>query len=209
MLNAVPWLLASYLLGAIPTCYLVGRVFKGIDLREHGSRNLGATNLYRTLGWRYAVQVGLFDVAKGAVPVLLFGPKAPEVPYFPIWCGLAAIVGHVYSVFVRFKGGKGVATAAGMVIALAPFAFPVVLVAWAVVVWLTGYVSLGSIVAAALFPVADWLLHPARRSPVMLGIDLALAGFIIWKHRANIQRLLAGTENRFGTRGRKPQAPAA
>jgi acyl phosphate:glycerol-3-phosphate acyltransferase len=203
------WLLASYLLGAIPTSYLVGRIFKGIDLREQGSRNLGATNLYRTLGWRYAVPVGVFDVAKGAIPVLLFGPRAPEVPYFPIWCGLLAVVGHVYSVFVRFRGGKGVATAAGMVIGLAPLAFPVVLVVWALIVWLTGYVSLGSIIAALLFPVADWLLHPARRSPVMLAVDIALAGFLIWKHRANIQRLLAGTENRFGSRGRKPEGPAA
>jgi acyl phosphate:glycerol-3-phosphate acyltransferase len=209
MLRAFFWLAASYLLGAIPTSYLVGRWFRGIDLREHGSRNLGATNLYRTLGWKYAVPVGLFDVAKGAIPVLAFGPQLPEVPYFPIWCGILAVVGHVFSVFVRFRGGKGVATAAGMVIGLAPLAFPVVLVAWAVVVWLTGYVSLGSIVAAALFPAADWLLHPARRSPVALGIDLALAGFIIWKHRANIQRLLAGTENRFGRRGRKPSVPPA
>lgn len=205
---ALFWLLASYLLGAIPTSYVVGRLFKGIDLREHGSRNLGATNLYRTLGWRYALPVGLFDVAKGAIPVLLFGPRAPWVPYFPIWCGVIAVVGHAFSVFVGFKGGKGVATAAGMVIGLAPLAFPVVLVVWALVVWLTGYVSLGSIVAAALFPVADWALHPARRSPVTLAIDLALAGFLIWKHRGNIQRLLAGTENRFGRRGRKPQAPA-
>jgi glycerol-3-phosphate acyltransferase PlsY len=206
---AALWLAASYLLGAIPTSYLVGRWFKGIDLRQHGSRNLGATNLYRTLGWRYAVPAGLFDVAKGALPVLAFGPQAPAVPYFPIWCGLMAVIGHVFSVFVGFKGGKGVATAAGMVIGLAPLAFPVVLVVWAMVVWLTGYVSLGSILAAALFPVADWLLHPGRRSPVTLAIDLALACFIIWKHRANIQRLLAGTESRFGGRGRKPQAPAA
>ncbi|MFN8650918.1 MAG: glycerol-3-phosphate 1-O-acyltransferase PlsY [Gemmatimonadales bacterium] len=209
MSTAWVWLLASYLLGAIPTSYLVGRLFKGIDLREHGSRNLGATNLYRTLGWRYAIPVGLFDVAKGAVPVLVFGPRGPEVPYFPIWCGLLAVLGHVYSVFVRFKGGKGVATAAGMVIGLAPLAFPVVLIAWGLIVWLTGYVSVGSIAAAVLFPVADYLLHPARRGPVTLVIDLALAGFIIWKHRANIQRLLAGTENRFGTRGRKTQAPPA
>ncbi len=202
------WLVASYLLGAIPTSYLVGRLFKGIDLREHGSRNLGATNLYRTLGWRYAIPVGLFDVAKGAIPVLAFGPQVTEVPYFPVWCGVMAVVGHVYSVFVRFKGGKGVATAAGMLIGLAPLAVLAVLVAWILVVWLSGYVSLGSIVAAALLPLADWLLQPARRSPVTLAIDLALAGFIIWKHRANIQRLLAGTENRFGKRGQKPQAPA-
>ncbi len=198
---ALLWLAASYLIGAIPTSYLVGKWFRGIDLREHGSRNLGATNLYRTLGWKFAIPVGVFDVMKGAVPVLLFGPKAPEIPYFPIWCGVVAVVGHVFSVFVGFKGGKGVATAAGMVIGLAPLAFPVVLGIWMLIVWLTGYVSLGSIFAALAFPPADWLLHPARRSAVTLIFDIALAAFIIWKHRQNIQRLLAGTENRFGKRG--------
>lgn len=208
MAQAMLWLLASYFVGAIPTSYLVGRWARGIDLREHGSKNLGATNVYRTLGWKFAIPVGLFDVAKGAVPVLLFGPRAPEVPYFPVWCGVAAIIGHVFSIFVRFKGGKGVATAAGMILALAPLAFPVVLVIWGIVVWGTGYVSLGSIIAAAVFPLADWWLHPGRRAPVTLVIDILLAGFIIWKHRVNIQRLLAGTENRFGKRGKPPVTPA-
>lgn len=203
MLDAIGWLLASYLLGAIPASYLAARL-AGVDLRAVGSGNLGATNLYRVLGWAYAVPAGLFDVAKGAVPVLLFGPRLPGIPYFPVWCGLTAVVGHVFSVFVRFRGGKGVATAAGMVIALAPLAFPVVLAVWALVVWLTGYVSLGSIIAALLFPAADWLLHPARRSPFSLAVDLGLAGFIVWKHRANIRRLLAGTESRFGRRAAAP-----
>lgn len=210
MLQALGWLFASYLLGAIPTSYLVGKWFRGIDLREHGSRNLGATNLYRVMGWRYALPAGLFDVAKGAVPVLLFGPHGGGIPYFPVWCGVMAVLGHVFSVFVRFRGGKGVATAAGMVIALAPLAFPVILVVWVVVVWLSGYVSLGSIVAASLFPLADYLLHPARRSAVTLAMDIGLAAFIVWKHRANIQRLLAGTENRFGKRGSsRPAVPPA
>ncbi len=207
---ALLWLAASYLIGAIPTSYLVGKWFRGIDLREHGSRNLGATNLYRTLGWKYAIPVGAFDVLKGTLPVLLFGPKAPEVPYFPIWCGVVAVIGHVFSIFVGFKGGKGVATAAGMIIGLAPLAFPVVLAVWVLVVWLTGYVSLGSILAALSFPPADWLLHPARRSALTVTFDVALAAFIIWKHRQNIQRLLAGTENRFGKRGStKTAAPTA
>jgi glycerol-3-phosphate acyltransferase PlsY len=210
MLQALPWLIASYLVGAIPTSFLVGKWFRGIDLREHGSRNLGATNLYRVLGWRFAIPVGLFDVAKGAVPVLLFGPQAPEVPYFPVWCGALAVAGHTFSVFVGFRGGKGVATAAGMLIALAPLALAAVVAVWVGVVWLTGYVSLGSIIGAGLFPLADYALHPGRRSPVTLVIDLGLAAFIIWKHRANIKRLLAGTENRFGKRGSaKPAAPSA
>jgi acyl phosphate:glycerol-3-phosphate acyltransferase len=201
------WLLASYLIGAIPTSYLVGKVFRGIDLREYGSRNLGATNLYRTLGWKFAIPVGLFDVAKGAVPVLAFGGLAPpSIPQFPVLCGVSAVMGHVFSIFVGFKGGKGVATAAGMVMALAPLAFLVVLAVWLAVVRLTGYASLASVAAAGLFPLADYLLDPARRSISSLALDAGLALFIIWKHRSNIQRLLRGTENRFG-RGRTAPAP--
>lgn len=198
---AIGLLLASYLLGAIPTSYLAARVIAGIDLRERGSRNLGATNLYRTLGWKYAVPVGLFDIAKGAVPVWAFGPAIPGLAVFPTLCGAMAVVGHVYSVFVGFKGGKGVATAAGMLIGLAPAALGVVGVVWLLLVWLTGYVSLGSVVAAAILPVADYLLSPARRTPDAMGFDIAVVGFIIWKHRSNIRRLLDGTENRFGRRG--------
>ena len=195
------WLLASYLLGAIPTSYLVGRIFRGIDLRQHGSRNLGATNLYRIMGWKYAVPVGLVDVAKGVVPVVLFGRMIPAVPLFPVYCGVAAVLGHVFSIFVGFKGGKGVATAAGVVLGLAPFALLAVVAVWVVVVKLSGYVSLGSVLASALFPVAAVLLNPNRPEP--LWFDIALALFLVVKHRGNIQRLIDGTENRFGaSRGR-------
>jgi glycerol-3-phosphate acyltransferase PlsY len=203
---ALGWLAASYFVGAIPTSYLVARA-RGIDLREQGSRNLGATNLYRVLGWRYALPVGAFDVAKGAVPVWFFGPRIPDWSIFPMLCGAMAVVGHVFSIFAGFRGGKGVATAAGVVIGLAPYAFLVVLVIWALLVRLTGYVSLGSVVAALVFPAADWLLQPARRSATTLGIDLALVAFIVWKHRANLQRLVKGTEYRFG-KGRDTRAAA-
>jgi glycerol-3-phosphate acyltransferase PlsY len=192
------WLGAAYLMGAIPTSYIVGKLFRGIDLRQVGSRNLGATNLYRTMGWKYAVPVGLFDVAKGAVPVAIFGAQVPSVALFPVYCGVAAVIGHVFSIFVGFKGGKGVATAAGVVLGLAPYALLAVTVVWALVVWLTGYVSLGSVIAASLFPVGATLLHPGRPEP--LWFDIALAGFLVFKHRSNIQRLLKGTENRFGSR---------
>jgi glycerol-3-phosphate acyltransferase PlsY len=192
-------LVASYLVGAIPTSYLVGRLFKGIDLREHGSKNLGATNLYRVLGWRYAVPVGLFDMAKGAVPVLLFAPRVSSSELFALLCGVTAVVGHVFSAFVRFKGGKGVATAAGVMLGLAPAALGVALLVWLVLVYLTGYVSLGSIAAAAVFPLAVLLLERPTRAEI-LWIDVALAAGIVWLHRANIRRLLNGTENRFGRR---------
>lgn len=202
-------LLASYLIGAVPTSYLAGRWFRGIDLREHGSRNLGATNLYRVMGWRFAVPVALVDVAKGAVPVLLLGQDATSWPYFPTLCGIAAMVGHTLSPFVAFKGGKGVATAAGMFLALAPGAVAIAAVVWLVLVRLTGYVSVGSIASAAAFPLADFVLHPARRTLPDLGLDVAIAGFIVWKHRSNIQRLMAGTENRFGKRATPRPAPPA
>ena len=205
MMAAIGWLVLSYLVGSIPTSYVIGRLVKGVDLREQGSRNLGATNLYRLLGWRFAVPVALFDAAKGAVPVWVFGPRVPELPLLPLWCGVAAVVGHVFSVFMRFKGGKGVATASGVVLALAPWALLVALVVWAATVRLTGYVSLASVLSAALFPPAAYFLERSR-GPV-LGVEIALAAFIIWKHRSNLQRLAAGTENRFGRHG-KPASPA-
>jgi acyl phosphate:glycerol-3-phosphate acyltransferase len=194
---ALPWLIASYLLGAVPTSYLAARLFRGIDLREHGSRNLGATNLYRVLGWRYAVPVGLLDAAKGLVAVLVFAPRVSSSELFALICGLVAVVGHVFSVFVGFKGGKGVATAAGVMLGLTPAALGVAVLVWAALVYLTGYVSVGSIVAAAIFPLAVYLLEPPDQ-PAMLWLDIAVAAAIVWFHRANIQRLFKGTENRFG-----------
>ena len=194
---ALPWLIASYLLGAVPTSYLAARLFRGIDLREHGSRNLGATNLYRVLGWRYAVPVGLLDAAKGLVPVLVFAPRVSSSELFALICGLVAVVGHVFSVFVGFKGGKGVATAAGVMLGLTPAALGVAVLVWAALVYLTGYVSVGSIVAATIFPLAVYLLEPPDQ-PAMLWLDIAVAAAIVWFHRGNIQRLFKGTENRFG-----------
>jgi glycerol-3-phosphate acyltransferase PlsY len=194
---AAPWLLASYLLGAIPTSYLAGRLFRGIDLRQHGSRNLGATNLYRVLGWRYAVPVGLLDAAKGFIPVVAFAPRVSSSDLFALICGLTAVLGHAFSVFVRFKGGKGVATAAGVMLGLAPVALAVATAVWVALVFTTGYVSLGSIAAAAVFPLAV-LLFDRPAEPGMLWLDVAVAAAIIWFHRGNIQRLLKGTENRFG-----------
>jgi glycerol-3-phosphate acyltransferase PlsY len=124
-----------------------------------------------------------------------------------VYCGVAAVLGHVFSVFVGFKGGKGVATAAGMILALAPLALLAVTAVWVLTVWLTGYVSLGSVLGAVLFPVAAELLHPGRPEP--LWFDVLLAAFLVVKHRSNIRRLLAGTENRFGSRGRPAQTASS
>lgn len=196
-------LLASYFIGAIPNSYLAGKLFKGIDLREHGSGNLGATNVWRTLGPKFAIPVGILDSAKGAIPVLFIAPLAADAKLFALACGIMAVLGHVFSVFVGFKGGKGVATAAGVMLGLTPLAVVVTTAVWLVILWTTGYSSLGSIVAAAILPLAAWLLHPADRDLVWVQALVALA--IIWFHRSNIRRLLAGTESRFGKRHR--QAP--
>jgi glycerol-3-phosphate acyltransferase PlsY len=196
MTVVLPWFLAAYLLGAIPTSYLVVRLVRGEDLRKLGSGNLGATNLHRVLGWRYAVPVALFDMAKGAVPVMVFGPRAGSGELTPLLLGATAMVGHVFSVFVGFKGGKGVATGAGVVLGLAPWAFLAAFAAWALLVGTTGYVSLGSIVAALVLPPAVYLLHPERRH--LIWFFGALAALVVLLHRANLRRLRAGTESRFG-----------
>ena len=195
-------LLAAYILGATPTSYVAGRLGRGIDLREHGSKNLGATNVYRILGWKYAIPVALIDIAKGMIPVLLFpklaGPDAPR--WLPLALGGAAVLGHMFSPYVRFKGGKGVATAAGMFLALAPLALLIAIAVWGLCLWLTGYVSLSSIVAVLSVPVTVRLLQP-EDMPVFWAA-IALVVLIVFAHRRNIARLIAGTESRFRTRGK-------
>lgn len=197
--SAVPWFALAYLLGAFPTSYVAGKLVRGIDLREHGSRNLGATNVYRVLGWKVAIPVALVDISKGTVPVLLFAPRVGDSPVVALLVGVTAMLGHVYSVFVGFKGGKGVATAAGVMLGLTPWAIAVCFAVWATTVALTGYVSLGSMLGAAVLAPAAWILYPSMRQ--LVWFDLLVAAAIIWFHRANIRRLLAGTENRFGRRG--------
>ena len=196
------WLLASYLLGATPTAYLAGRLARGIDLREHGSRNLGATNVYRVLGWAWAIPVALIDIAKGAIPVMLFVRWAATEPWLAIAVGIAAVLGHMFSPYVGFKGGKGVATAAGMFVALAPLAVVIAVPIWGMCLWLTGYVSLSSIIAATTFPLVVRVTRPDAAAT--LWASVALAALIVFTHRGNIRRLVAGTENRFRTRKNLP-----
>jgi glycerol-3-phosphate acyltransferase PlsY len=195
-LNAILAILAAYLLGATPTSYLAGKLGRGIDLREHGSKNLGATNVYRILGWKYAIPVALVDIAKGAVPVLLAG--ASPYAWLAVAVGGAAVLGHMFSPYVSFKGGKGVATAAGMFLALAPLAVLIAIPIWCVCLWLTGYVSLSSIIAVLSVPLSVALLQPGE--PYVWWASVALVALIIFAHRQNIARLITGTENRFRTR---------
>ena len=195
-MTAWPWFVASYLLGSLPTSWIVVKLVKGQDLRSLGSGNLGATNLYRQLGWRWAIPAAMIDVAKGTIPVLVFGPRAGGGDLMALALGVTAVFGHVFSLFVNFKGGKGVATGAGVLLGLAPWAALVAMVIWAIIVKLTGYVSLGSIVAAAVLVPALWFIYPDKHD-LVLPFAL-LAAMIILLHRANIQRLLKGTEHRFG-----------
>lgn len=198
-LSTVLAIIAAYLLGAMPTSYIAGKLGRGIDLREHGSKNLGATNVYRILGWKYAIPVALFDIAKGVIPVLLF-PRwlGSSDAWLPVVLGGAAVLGHMYSPYVTFKGGKGVATAAGMFLALAPVAVLIALVVWAVCLWLTGYVSLSSIIAVGSVPLWVALLQPG--ASYVFWASLFLVPLIVFAHRRNIARLFAGTENRFRTK---------
>ncbi|HEX9690722.1 MAG TPA: glycerol-3-phosphate 1-O-acyltransferase PlsY [Gemmatimonadales bacterium] len=188
------WIVGAYLVGAIPASFLAARLGAGLDLREHGSKNLGATNVYRVLGWRFAIPVALFDVSKGLGPVALARSQFDQL-WLPVVIGLSAVIGHVFSVFVRFKGGKGVATASGVVLGLAPLALLGAAGVWGVTLTLSGFVSLSSMVAALSFPLLVWLIYPTADTTLLLGVGLAL--FILFTHRSNIRRLIDGTENRF------------
>src|SRR5665647_269386 len=186
-------LLIAYLAGSIPFAYLAGRLFKGIDLREHGSGNLGATNVFRVMGWKIASVVMLLDMAKGALPVLLLPPRfAPSQPVlWAIAFGVAAIVGHVKPVFLLWKGGgKGVATAGGVFLALAPIPSLISIAVWALVLYLSGYVSLASLASAVTLTVAVTIMYGVT-SPIAIACAV-ITVFVFWTHRANIGRLRRG-----------------
>lgn len=196
-MSAIISLVASYLLGATPTSYLAGRWARGIDLRREGSGNLGATNAFRVLGWKLALPVLIFDLLKGWVPAYLFPGWAGVASEWALAFGAAAIVGHVFSIYMRFRGGKGVATSAGVFLAVAPLAALAGVVVWGTLVAGTRIVSLASIVAALVVPLVVWTL---QGSGAVLWLSIGLAAFVVYAHRANIRRLLSGTEHRFGSR---------
>ena len=189
----------GYILGSIPFAYLAGRLTRGIDLREHGSGNLGATNVYRTLGWKVAAVVFLLDVLKGAGPVwmVLRIGHGPHLLAWAIGAGVAAIAGHAKPIFLLWRGGgKGVATATGVFLALAPVPTLIAVATWLAVVAASGYVSLGSLTAAVALPLAIAAIVGIHAT--IFPVSLALALFVFWSHRANISRLRRGEEHRFG-----------
>jgi glycerol-3-phosphate acyltransferase PlsY len=199
MIHPAVLVVLAYLVGSIPAAYLAGKLTRGIDLREHGSGNLGATNVYRVLGGRTAIIVFLADVLKGAIPVLVF-PGITDAARPDLWAvayALAAIAGHVRSIFLLWRGGgKGVATAAGAFMSLAPLPSLVALAIFVVVLLAWGYVSLGSLSAATVLPIVI-ALREGVHSP-LFAVSAVVAVFVFWTHRANIGRLRRGEEPRFG-----------
>ena len=196
------WLVAvvaAYLLGSIPWAYLAGKGLKGIDLRQRGSGNLGATNVYRTLGAPAAVAVLALDALKGfaAVAWLPSFIAGASDPGWRIACGVAAIVGHVRPAFLLWKGGgKGVATAAGVFAALAPIPLLIAILAFGLVLLATRYISLSSLTGAVALSVAMGVQR-GLRDP-LFGVALVISVFVFWTHRSNIVRLRQGAEPRFG-----------
>jgi len=199
-------LFGSYIVGSFPTSIIMGRLTKGIDIREHGSGNAGGTNVFRVLGWKPALVVVLVDVFKGWLPASYFAKSifemttVPDLGLLQILCGFCAVLGHTYTIFAGFKGGKGVGTLGGMLIAMFPVAVPLCILAFAITLIFTGFVSVGSIVASASLPLFLLILpvfgiEPAELS--LLVFSLLVPFFVIYTHRSNITRLRDGEENRF------------
>ena len=187
----------AYGAGATPTSLWLGRAVYGVDLRTKGSRNLGGTNTFRVLGWRAALPVILVDIGKGWLPVWYF-PQIQPATSPSTWAlayGGAAVLGHVFSFWVGFKGGKGIATSGGVLLGLAPVAVAVCLGVWLGVVFLTRIVSVASLSAALTLPAALYLLP--REGTAMLWFSGALSVLVVWSHRSNIERLLKGEEGSF------------
>lgn len=192
MINSLLWIVGAYLLGSIPTGLLLGKLY-GIDVRNEGSGNIGATNLYRTVGRKVGIMTLVGDCLKGLLPVLLAWKLGLLEP-MQAWIGLAAFCGHVFSVFLLFKGGKGVATALGVYLALAPLAVLGALGVFILLVAIWRYISLGSIAAAAVMPL---IIFFRPHSTELLIATTLISAVVIIKHHTNISRLFPGTESKF------------
>ena len=199
---ALPAVLLAYIAGSIPSAVWAGKLFHGIDVREHGSGNAGATNTVRVLGWKTGIPVLIFDLFKGWMAAMLpqFLKAADSgtemMMALQIACGMAAILGHIFPLFAGFRGGKGVATTFGVLLALQPWLTLICAGIFLVVLFISGYVSLGSMTAAVMFPV---LLMTAFDTPSLLFriFSVLVAIAIVVTHKKNIKRLLRGEENRF------------
>ena len=205
MVTLVVLVIGSYLLGSIPFGYLAGRLV-GIDIRQAGSGNVGATNVVRALGKRYGYPVFALDFLKGfgAVKISMLmapGPppewNSPEI--FGILAAISSVLGHLYPPWLKFKGGKGVATSAGALLELTPAATLIGVAIWIIVFWLTRYVSLASITAAVVLPIVILVVtsHDSNNGKPLVYSSACVAAVLIWRHRSNLSRLIRGTEPRF------------
>ena len=192
------WLVGAYLAGSIPFGFLIGKM-RGVDVRTVGSKNIGATNVFRTVGKKWGLLAFLCDFLKGFVPVLLakkFGGEA----HLPLAVGLMTVVGHMFTCFMKFKGGKGIATGFGMLVGLLPWLVLTAFGIWAVTVWISHYISLGSCLAAAFLAVGVWFpwlgSEGCRNLPLSIVVTL-VALVAIYKHKTNIRRLIDGCENKI------------
>jgi len=192
LIASLLWIAGAYLLGSVPTGLLLGKLY-GIDVRQEGSGNIGATNIYRTVGRKVGIITLVGDCLKGMLPVLLAWKMGLAEP-MQAWIGLAAFCGHVFSIFLLFKGGKGVATALGVYLALAPLAVLGAVLIFVVLVLIWRYISLGSIVAAAVMPV---IIYFRPHTQQLLIATALISAIVIIKHHTNISRMVAGTESRF------------
>jgi glycerol-3-phosphate acyltransferase PlsY len=194
-------LIAAYLIGGIPFGFVLVKLATGRDVRSAGSGNIGATNVLRTTGWTIAVVTLLLDVAKGFFAVWLMGRFSASSPLWMSAAAIAVMAGHAYPIFLRFHGGKAVASFIGAFLYLTPVPLLAVLIVFVIIVTASRYISLGSILAAGTFPLAVWLiLHPPL--PVFLASLLA-GGFIVYRHRANLERIRNGNEHVFSFKSRK------
>lgn len=191
-------LFLGYVVGSTPTGLIAGKL-KGIDIRKHGSGNIGATNVVRTLGKRTGILVLLCDILKGMIPVFMAQSLAPDNTKIHIAAAVATILGHNYTFWLKFKGGKGIATTAGAMLPLVPVALLFAVTGWIFFFKVTRYVSVGSLVAAAVIPVVEFsrACLTGRWDWPLLIFSLIISLLAIWKHRGNIQRLINGTESRF------------
>jgi acyl phosphate:glycerol-3-phosphate acyltransferase len=214
MVSLILLILSSYLVGSLPFALIAGRIFKGIDVRKYGSGNLGSTNAFRVLGIPYGILVQLLDIGKGLFVVVVLAnimydnlPFSNITPFddltlVKIIAGIAAVIGHTFSPFAGFKGGKGINTALGMLISLSPVETSVSAGFFILILLSSGYVSLGSIVASFVFPMTMFLRENLFKVEIygyktLIFFSIAVSVFLIYNHRTNIIRLLKGSENRF------------
>ena len=187
------WLLGAYLIGAIPFGFLIGRM-RGVDVRTVGSKNIGATNVFRTVGKKWGLLAFFCDVMKGLLPTLAARHLAADAAWLPLAVGITCVVGHMLTPFMKFRGGKGVATAFGMMVALATVPALLAFAVFVVTVWLSHYISLGSMLAAMALAALVWVFPCVLPMRIIAAL---VAVFVIYKHKSNIQRLVHGCENKI------------